>query len=175
MPENELVSNAYYPLVFFTFITSSQMLSAAIIERVPRRSLLLGSTLACSLGLFFLGTIFYLEPGPQWKWVELGVTIAHVSIYGSVAMPVFHTVSSELLPVSIKGRVSAMSVFIRAIFALAGYQLFDMMTSYFGVFSNFYFYAVNTVLVAVVTYFFLPETRGKTLAEVQIDVEKRKV
>ena len=139
-----------------------------LIDRVGRRPLLLISLAGMALSLFVLGGAFLL---PQFKsilgWIAVGSLMTYVGFFAVGLGPVFWLILSEIYPLRIRGR--AMSVGTAAnwsanlIVALS----FLTLTKVMGKPATFWLYAAVTVGAWFFAYFLVPETKGKTLEQIE--------
>jgi len=139
-----------------------------LIDRVGRRPLLLVSLAGMALSLIVLGLAFSL---PQFKdilgWVAIGSLMAYVGSFAVGLGPVFWLVLSEIYPLRIRGR--AMSVGTAAnwsanlIVALS----FLTLTQVVGKAATFWLYGAVSIGAWLFAFFLVPETKGKTLEEIE--------
>jgi sugar porter (SP) family MFS transporter len=139
-----------------------------LIDRVGRRPLLLVSLAGMALSLIVLGLAFSL---PQLSgsrgWIAVASLMAYVGSFAVGLGPVFWLVLSEIYPLRIRGR--AMSVGTTAnwsanlIVALS----FLTLTEVVGKAATFWLYAVVSIGAWLFAFFLVPETKGKTLEEIE--------
>lgn len=139
-----------------------------LIDKVGRRPLLLISLAGMAISLFVLGGAFLL---PQFKgilgWIAVGSLMTYVGFFAVGLGPVFWLILSEIYPLRIRGR--AMSVGTAAnwsanlIVALS----FLTLTEVLGESATFWLYAAVTVGAWFFAYFLAPETKGKTLEQIE--------
>lgn len=139
-----------------------------LIDKVGRRPLLLISLAGMAVSLFVLGGAFLL---PQFKsvlgWIAVGSLMSYVGFFAVGLGPVFWLILSEIYPLRIRGR--AMSVGTAAnwsanlIVALS----FLTLTEVLGKSATFWLYAAVTVGAWFFAYFLVPETKGKTLEQIE--------
>jgi MFS transporter, SP family, galactose:H+ symporter len=139
-----------------------------LIDRVGRRPLLLVSLGGMVLSLFVLGLAFSL---PQLSGILGWVAVVSLMIYvGSFAVglgPVFWLILSEIYPLRIRGR--AMSVGTAANWAANLFVAlsFLTLTQVLGKSSTFWVYAVVSIGAWVFAFFLVPETKGRTLEQIE--------
>jgi MFS transporter, SP family, galactose:H+ symporter len=139
-----------------------------LIDRVGRRPLLLISLAGMAISLFVLAGAFML---PQFKsvlgWIAVGSLMAYVGFFAVGLGPVFWLVLSEIYPLRIRGR--AMSVGTAANWSanLIVALTFLTLTKVLGKPGTFGLYAAVTIGAWFFAYFLVPETRGKTLEQIE--------
>ncbi len=144
------------------------LLAMQLIDRVGRRPLLLVSLAGMALSLIVLGLAFSL---PQLSgsrgWIAVSSLMAYVGSFAVGLGPVFWLVLSEIYPLRIRGR--AMSVGTAAnwsanlIVALS----FLTLTEVVGKAATFWSYAAVSIGAWLFAFFLVPETKGKTLEEIE--------
>jgi len=144
------------------------LVAMQLIDRVGRRPLLLASLAGMGLSLFVLGLAFAL---PRFSgslgWIAVGSLMLYVGSFAVGLGPVFWLVLSEIYPLQIRGR--AMSVGTAAnwsanlIVALS----FLTLTQVLGKAATFWLYGAVTIGAWFFAFFLVPETKGKTLEEIE--------
>jgi sugar porter (SP) family MFS transporter len=144
------------------------LVAMQLIDRIGRKPLLLLSLAGMFLGLVILGLAFAL---PQLAGSRGAIAVSSLMLYvGSFAVglgPVFWLVLSEIYPLRIRGR--AMSVGTIANWAANLLVALSFLTLVRGIgkASTFWLYAAVTVLAWIFAYFKVPETKGKTLEQIE--------
>ncbi|KAJ0329815.1 hypothetical protein COL5a_003640 [Colletotrichum fioriniae] len=145
------------------------------IDTFGRRNLLLVTFPLMSLCLFFTGFSFFIPEGTgRLACVATGIYL-FAAVYSPGAGPVPFTYSAEAFPLHIRdiGMSSATAVTWGFNFIIS--FTWPQMISSFGVTGAFVWYACWNLVGFVVAYFFLPETKGLTLEELDsvFDVKSR--
>jgi MFS transporter, SP family, galactose:H+ symporter len=144
------------------------LVAMELIDRVGRRPLLLFSLAGMALSLFVLGLAFSLKQfAGILGWVALASLMAYVGFFAVGLGPVFWLILSEIYPLRIRGR--AMSVGTAAnwsanlIVALS----FLTLTQLLGKPATFWLYGAVSIGAWVFAFFLVPETKGKTLEQIE--------
>jgi len=140
------------------------LVAIATIDRYGRRFLLLGGITSLVVIYVSLGALYraHLQGLPI-----LILVLAGIALYSMSLGPVTWVVIAELFPNRIRG--SAMSVAITALW-VACFVLtytFPSLNAALGTAYVFWIYAVICLLGLLFLYLRLPETRGKTLEEIE--------
>jgi len=145
----------------FTFV------ALGTVDRRGRRPLMLFGAAALAVIYVALGCCYHA----QVKGLPmLLLVLAAIASYSMSLAPVTWVVISEIFPNRIRG--AAMSVAVSALW-IACFILtytFPMLNANFGAAGTFWLYAVVCVLGFVFIWFKLPETKGKTLEEIERDL-----
>lgn len=151
---------------------ASVIFTAAVIERVGRRPLLISSTLGGSVPLFFLGLFFYLKKHnspivDSILWLPIVSVLLFVITY-SLGLGVIPTsIMSEIFPSNAKSKAASASTCTALSVMFIITTIFPIMNDFLGpawclwMFSFFNFFGFLFV------YFVVPEIKGKSLVEVQ--------
>jgi SP family galactose:H+ symporter-like MFS transporter len=144
------------------------LVAMQLIDRVGRRPLLLVSLAGMALSLFVLGLAFSL---PQLSASLGGIAVISLMIYvGSFAVglgPVFWLMLSEIYPLRIRGRAMSIGTAANWITNLIVALSFLTLTQVLGKPATFWLYGAVSVGAWLFSYFLVPETKGKTLEEIE--------
>ncbi|KAH8396281.1 hypothetical protein KR222_007334, partial [Zaprionus bogoriensis] len=101
------------------------------------------------------------------SWLPVFCIVAHIifSTMGMLTLPFI--MISEVFPQSVRGSASGISVFFGMILAFIMLKIYPNMEALLGVANLFAFYAFISFLAAVFIWSFVPETRGRTLVEIE--------
>uniref|UniRef100_M4FCN9 Major facilitator superfamily (MFS) profile domain-containing protein n=1 Tax=Brassica campestris TaxID=3711 RepID=M4FCN9_BRACM len=145
-------------------------LNAPIVDRAGRKPLLLVSATGLVIGCLITAVSFYLkahdmahEAVPVLAVVGIMMYIASFSA-GMGAMP--WVVMSEIFPINIKGVAGGMATLVNWFGAWAVSYTFNFLMSWSS-YGTFIIYAVINALAIVFVIAVVPETKGKTLEEIQ--------
>lgn len=142
------------------------LLAILLLDRLGRRPLLLAGTAGLSAALMALGLDF------QGQWAERG-TVAVVSLFAFIAFfavslgPIFWLMVSEIYPLRVRGRAMSVAAFSNWGANLLVAFTFPLLVSGTGESVPFWIYASMGVLAFFFSYFWAPETKGKSLREIE--------
>lgn len=173
------ISSNIGSLVMGLCLISFSLIVPFIMEKYKRKTLMIFSSVGTSLFLLCLGIFFFLKDSTTYStisiyWLPLASMVGSLFTYqiGLNIMP--WTIPSELFPKSVK-QVSATCVtFFCYLWMFVVTKYFNDMNTTLGRSGTFWFYATMSLACAIFTLFFVPETKGKSLAEIQ-DMIRRKV
>ncbi|XP_063229122.1 LOW QUALITY PROTEIN: facilitated trehalose transporter Tret1-like [Bacillus rossius redtenbacheri] len=139
-------------------------LASGLMFSVGRRPLALASGCASAMTALALGVLLSGEPSPWVVAVLLQVFVAANTV-GFFILP--GVCIGELLPASVRGSAGGVifMLFNLCLFGMA--KVFPAMSRSMGGHGLFWFFSACTALTTVFLYLFLPETRNKTLQEVE--------
>jgi MFS transporter, SP family, galactose:H+ symporter len=136
-----------------------------LLDRVGRRRLLLISI----AGMFFcLLLLSYSMGAPHIsRYLVVGAFLAYLAFFEIGLGPVFWLLISEIYPTRIRGK--AMSLASITIWAsdIAVALTFLTLIDHFGARKSFLLYAIACLAALAFSYYLVPETKGKTLEEIE--------
>ena len=115
--------------------------------------------------LITLALSFYFNLGPVLTLISIMLFIA---FFSSCIGPVFWTLASEIFPNKIRGSGVAFVSFTQWIFNFLVVLLFPYFLKLAGGASTFIFLAVMSFLQWLFTYLYVPETKEKSLEEIEL-------
>lgn len=132
------------------------------------------SALATTVPLATMGTFFYFQR--QWGdkeataylgWLPIVCLIVFFITYSGGMSNVPFIIMGEMFPTQFRALLGAISSSFHLFCTFVAVYFFPIMLKAMGKDGTFYFFAGCTLLSVVFVYFFLPETKGKTLEEIE--------
>ena len=136
-----------------------------MIDRAGRKPLLLVSSAGMAVSLVVLGAAFLVHPVPA--GLVLLVILAYVVSFGVGMGPGVWVLMSELFPTRIRGRAMAIATVALWLASLLLTVTFLSLVSAFGPSATFWLYAALSVLTFVFLWRVVPETKGKSLEQIE--------
>lgn len=139
-----------------------------LIDKVGRRPLLLISLAGMALSLFVLGLAFSLPHlAAMMGWIAPVSLMAYVGFYAVGLGPVFWLVLSEIYPLRIRGRAMSVGTIANWGTNLIVALTFLTLTQTLGKSATFWLYGAISIGAWLFAFFLVPETKGKTLEEIE--------
>ncbi|XP_043709576.1 sugar transporter ERD6-like 7 [Telopea speciosissima] len=172
---SEIFVSAGFPsdvgIDFYAFLqVPVTVLGAILIDKVGRRPLLLISASGLFIGSTLTGIAFYMkvhELSPQWVpllvFTGIMVYIGSFSI-GMGAVP--WVLMSELFPINVKGKAGSLVTLMNWIGCFVDSYTFYYLMSWSS-YGTFFVYGAMCALAILFVAKLVPETKGKTLEEIQ--------
>jgi len=135
-------------------------LAILLIDKVGRRMLYLVGSMGMVVTLILLAASFYLEMQGVFTLIFI---LLFIAFFASCIGPVFWTLVSEIFPNSIRGKAVAFASFTQWIFNFLVVLLFPHFLVTIGGAATFLFLALMSFLQWLLTYLFVPETKGNPL------------
>lgn len=144
--------------VVFTFV------AIALVDKSGRKPLLLAGTLVQAFSLALIGWIFWQgSQGPA----LLGDILLFVAAFAVAMGPIPWIVNSEIFPTKLRGRAMAAAIFMLWLADFAVTQTFPRLRESAGPAATFWIYAGCSLLSTVFVAWLVPETKGRTLEEIE--------
>lgn len=140
-----------------------------LVDKFGRKTLLISGCFACTLALGYL-TYAYSIPTPS----SIGVLVAILAYIGFFALslsPLMFVVTSEIYPSHIRGTAMAVSTGISWGCAFLVVQLYPWMETTLGANVAFGIFAILCLAAGLFIKFLIPETKGKSLEEIQKELK----
>jgi MFS family permease len=142
------------------------LVSVGLIEKIGRRKLLIASAIGMGLSMQIVALFFFFIL-PDVAYASFYSILAFVAFFAIGLGPVTVVLVSELYPLSIRGRamsvVTAANWFFNYLLSLVFLDLVSLLEIK-GVFQM---YAIIALLALIFIYRYLPETKGKSLEEIE--------
>ncbi|MBL9136412.1 MAG: sugar porter family MFS transporter [Verrucomicrobiales bacterium] len=144
--------------VLFTFV------AIGFVDRWGRRALLLIGTSVQTLAHAMVGWCFATGRNDA---VLLGGILIFVAAFAMAMGPVSWIVNAEIFPTKLRGRAMAISIFLLWLACYLVSQTFPMLVEAIGPARTFWVYGGCSLVSFVFVLLMVPETKGKTLEEIQ--------
>lgn len=151
-------------VVIGSVMVISVIFTIFLVDRYGRKSLMLLGT--GSLALIYVVEGYLFQAGVQGVPIVL-LTLGSVAVYSFTLAPVVWVILSEIFPNRIRGAAMSLSAVVLWIGNFSLTFTFPAIKENLGWTLNFWLYAVICVAGFVVIYFKLPETKGKSLEQIE--------
>ena len=141
------------------------LISLWTIDRFGRKPLYLIGSLGMALSLFLV--IVMLAAGHFNGIIHLLMMATFIAFFASCIGPVFWTVLPEIFPNRVRGQAMTVPVVTQWVANALVVLLFPLAFNRIGKLPTFSFLCCMAILQAWFTWRFLPETKGKTLEEIE--------
>ena len=140
------------------------------VDRLGRKPLMVFGYIGMAISLLALGRAAHLQRTENWVLVFM---LTYIAAFALSVGPVTWVILSEIFPTKIRGRAMAMATVCLWIANYVVSQTFPMMdkndwlVAWFHHAFPFYVYALFCVVAVVFLLAFVPETKGRTLEEIE--------
>lgn len=155
-----------YTILFGALVFLFTFVSAALIDNLGRRPLMLFSCLGCAVAHFITATYFY-ERVTSYNFIPF-VMISLFSIIYSLGLgPLVNTLQGELFPANMKGVASAIVTLAHAASSFTVTKLFQLIRDKEGIYLNFYIFGASCTVSFIISFLVVPETKREELETLQ--------
>ena len=113
-------------------------------------------------------------PGAQNGWLVALISIVFMAFYAVGPGVCVWLALSELMPTRIRSNGMSIALLLNQAVSTTFAAIFLPTVGHYGYSTMFYVFAACTVVYFVTAAFFLPETKGKTLEEIEAHFEGAK-
>jgi sugar porter (SP) family MFS transporter len=139
-----------------------------LIDRVGRRPLLLVGIAGMTVCLGILGAAFRMQAETSTvAWVAVITLMAYVAFFAISLGPIFWLLIAEIYPLQIRGLAEGTAAASNWIFNLIVSITFLSLVQAIGPSWTFWLYGVLSIAAFAFSYYMVPETRGRTLEEIE--------
>ncbi len=145
--------------VLFTFI------AIWLVDKAGRKVLLLFGVSGMAISLLCLGAIFYFDytSGP---WVLVFI-LTYIASFAASLGPIPWVMISEIFPTKTRGVAMSLAVFVLWIAVYLVTQFFPILLESLGGAFTFWLFMINSFILLFFVWKVVPETKGKTLEEIE--------
>jgi len=151
-------------VVIGTVMVLAVVITMFTVDRLGRKSLLLFGTSSMALVYALIGYCFYAN---YEGFVIVLLVLANVLFYSLTLAPLLWVVLSEIFPNRIRGAAMSIAAFAHWVGNFTLTFSFPTIKENLGWANNFWLYGLICAVGFVVLYFILPETKGKSLEEIE--------
>jgi len=144
------------------------IVSMWLIDRAGRRPLLLTGIAGMVVSLGVLGLAFRMMAGnTSLAWVAVVTLMAYVAFFAISLGPIFWLLISEIYPLKIRGLAEGTAAGTNWAFNLLVSITFLTLVEMLGPSWTFWLYGVLAIAAWLFSYYLVPETKGRTLEEIE--------
>lgn len=170
----------YANLVIGAVNVGMTLVAIRLVDRVGRKPLLIAGLFGMIASLVVLGVSSLLLPQPSSPTdpaaiVTLLCLAGFIISFAATWGPTVWVVLPEVLPLRVRGAAMGVAIFLHWIANFAVSQTFPVLLSSVGAGVTFLGYAAIAVLALLFVRSFFTETKGRSLEEIEADLQERSV
>ncbi|XP_065221964.1 facilitated trehalose transporter Tret1-like isoform X1 [Planococcus citri] len=176
-PSSEIMSSNAFTILFAAIQIVTTISSSFFVDNLNRRSFIVvsfslaGLINSCTAFLYYMQHDLFESTVAAWL-IFLSVTL--YSIVYQFVYPALFLIRSELFPLSVRAVGTSFCRIGISITSFAMIKMFLHIYSNYGIHYNFLIFSLSSWMLVAFVYFTLPETRNRTLIEIQEALEKQK-
>lgn len=153
--------------------------AAVLVDKVGRRPLLLITTLLAGISLtitaaFYFFKFYLLIDIAEYGWVLHASVMFYELIIALGLNPLPYMMLGELFPTNVKGKTVSLVNIWASLLAFIVSKLYQVISDAVGIYSAFGWFAVSSFIGIIFIMLFVPETKGKSLLEIQEELNCNK-
>jgi SP family facilitated glucose transporter-like MFS transporter 8 len=175
---NNVIDPSIATITFGVFMLLSSFITPFLVDVVGRKCLLLVSAAGCGLSLAIIGTYFYYDEQYEFKNFELLpviALIAFIMFYNLGFGPLPFTILSEMFAPEIKSPAVSFAVAVAWITTFVVTITFLPLEGIIHTYGNFWLFSGFCIIAFFFTAIFVFETKGLTLNQIQLELNKNYV
>jgi MFS transporter, SP family, galactose:H+ symporter len=144
------------------------VVSMWLIDRVGRRPLLLTGIAGMVVTLGVLGWAFHsASPSGALSWIAVISIMVYVASFAISLGPIFWLLISEIYPLKVRSSAEGLAATFNWCSNLLVSLTFLTLLQQIGATRTFWFYGVFAIGAWLFSYYLVPETKGRTLEEIE--------
>ena len=144
------------------------VVSIRLIDRVGRRVLLFWGLAGMVVSLGALGYAFSMASlAGMLKWIAVGSLMLYIASFAVSLGPIAWLIIAEVFPLKIRGRAMSLTTMCNWLFNFAIAMTFLTLIDKLGKPGTFWLYGALGIAGWLFCFFFIPETKGKTLEGIE--------
>lgn len=157
---NALLQTSLIGLVNFTFT----FIAIFLIDKIGRKTFYLIGSAGMAVTLLLIAAAFHFLMNPIFTTICIMLFIA---FFASCIGPAYWTLVAEMFPNQIRGQAVALASFTQWVFNFLVVLLFPYVLDTLGGSLTFLFLAAMAISQLAISWFFIRETKGKSLEEIE--------
>lgn len=166
------IDNSVAAIIFSMIMLVSSSIASLQLEKYGRRPLLITSSLLTAICLVALAIYFNLQSSGYNVDCIRWIPIAFIMIYafsfklGLGIVPI--VITAEVFPPNIKAAGISFGEIMYALGATVSLEMYTRLSKAYGLHAPLYLFSMTSLMMSFFTIFYIPETKGRTLEEIQI-------
>ncbi|KAF5287670.1 hypothetical protein FQR65_LT12200 [Abscondita terminalis] len=176
----EETTNALSPLTAVVILHSVEIIvsfiSSVLIDKIGRRPLLISSITVAALTLLVVGAYFLIIEEfiktKIFEWLPISCLVVFIVVYsiGLQTIPTF--IAGEIFPTNLRTHAVAFSNVFYFLAAFVVSKFFQVTKDVYGMNVSFLTFSACSFLGLIFIIYFVPETKNKSLREIQLELKK---
>ena len=171
------IDKGYSAMIYTGMLAISNLFGSLFISKLGTTLAMVLSCAGCSVALFSEAVFFYVQQFTtvsvsSLTWFPVLGMMFYVLSY-SLGLGIVPTIIvGELFPANIKAKASCIMNVVFATYIATSTKLFQVLSSNFGFYIPFLFFGSCTLMGGFLSKFFVPNTKGKSLEQIQEALKK---
>lgn len=165
------IETKYAAIIFAVVMLVAAVSAVIVVDKLGRKILLTSSSLLTGSSLAVLATYFAVKNAgydtTSYSWIPIASVMVYAAVfkYGLGVVPII--LLGELFPTSVKAMGMTIADCSYVVFAALSLYIYPLLAINYGIHVPFFIFAASCIFTAIFCALFIPETKGKTLDEIQ--------
>jgi MFS family permease len=150
------------------------ILATWLLYWVPRRTHAMAACSVCSFAALLLSCFLFIQSKTRSSfqsetcmWITPTLILLFIAANTCAFFPLPSAIMSEILPTKIRGVASGYIYAVNDLMQFVISKIYPWLKHTLGMHGVFLVFGLNALICCIFSYFFLPETQGKTLPEIE--------
>lgn len=165
-------------IIFGTVQLIAAGFSASVVDLIGRRPLLLASVAGTAVCNFLVGLYFFLERQSvditSLSWLPILAMMVFIVCYVVGMATVIFALLGEIFPSNLKAVAGALYTITSSAISFAVHKMFQVISDGIGSDASFWCFAIFGLLFMPFVWFLVPETKGKPLDDILLELNTKK-
>ncbi|NLK10620.1 MAG: sugar porter family MFS transporter [Staphylococcus equorum] len=144
-----------------------------IIDKIDRKRLLIIGNIGMVASLLIMAILIWSMGIQSSAWIIVACLTLFIIFFGFTWGPVLWVMLPELFPMRARGAATGLAALVLSIGSLLVAQFFPLLTEVLPVEQVFLIFAAVGIVALIFVIKYLPETRGRSLAEIEAELRTR--
>ncbi|XP_065215943.1 solute carrier family 2, facilitated glucose transporter member 8-like [Planococcus citri] len=172
IPSTKYLSGDAFAMILCCIPVWASLSSTFLIERYGRRTLLMSSFISIGVMVAIVSVLLYIDERTSYKvpyftWILAVVILLFVTIFSFSTYPTVIAIRSEMFPPAYKVFGTNTTIMFNSLTSLLSTVIFIKLKELNLIYVVFVAFTITCKVALAFTYFVVPETKGKTLNEIQ--------
>ncbi|XP_051161417.1 facilitated trehalose transporter Tret1-like [Leptopilina boulardi] len=169
----------YSTVIIYGLLLIASIIAVGFVDKVNRRKLFLITGIICTVALGIIGFYFYFKDEinvnvTSVSWIPMTGIVLYYFSYCSGIGPISYIIAGELFPINVKGIAVNIGIIMENLCGFIVGIGFNAVTNLVGHHGTFAIFAIFCIMGSISIFYVMPETRGKSLEEIQIELRRNK-
>lgn len=173
---NTNLEDKYLTMILGTVQLICTIVCMFITDRCGRKLLLIISSIGSACSTAMVATYFTLQcydvDTSVLEWLPAIGIFMYIIMYSVGLAPLPSTISGEIYPMNVKALGIMLSLSVANITAFLITKLYAVFADNIGTYVSFWIFTASSFLASLYIFFYVPETKGKTLEQIQEKLNK---
>lgn len=164
-------------LIYTGMMATMNLFGSVVLNKLGRRKAMVLSSAGCALTLFIEAAYFYFQQTDAmsgFTWIPLVGLCGYVIFFTTGLSTVPTVILGELFSASIKSKATCIMNVTFAVLIGLSTKCFQLLSSGYGLFVPFAAFGLCSFAGIFVSWYIVPETKGRTLEEIQQKLQKQR-